>query len=407
MKSLNLILGCALAALPTFAFEKIALVDSYDFARTYDVESATGNVQVLEHVLRTGADTVLWRNCSGGLVRYHSEEEAHPFCENPLNKLRIPASRAVFGWLRLETASPDIFRSAMENCRARGVAHGVHMPYEETHGASWTLGTWNLEHPQFWGVTRRGVPFYGRTSLAYPEVLEHRLRLLDELLERGADVVYIDLMRTGGWSPAMEYVPEMRRRWHERFGDETPLLANSHDERWLELVGECQNAFFEAVRARLNATGRKVRLILGIDRVCRKSGEFNWTERAVDWRRLARMKVVDGISVMSVDVSAIDLKDPWASTRASYETVREQAAGVPVYFPIMAYNFSGRPGFPEYAKWTGLSEARVVRRLLELARDAGGAGITMEVVDYRNYSDAVCAEIARFGAKLTRGGGEW
>lgn len=388
----------AMAALPALAFEKIALVDSYDFARTYDVESATGNVQVLDHVLLTGADTVLWRNCSGGLVRYHSAEEAAPLAENPLNKLRIPASRDVFGWLRLETASPDIFRAAMENCRARGVARGVHMPYEETHGAGWTLGTWNLEHPQYWGVTRRGVPFHGRTSLAYQEVVEHRLRLLDELLERGADVVYVDLMRTGGWTPAMEYVPEMVRRWHERFGDATPPPANPRDERWLELVWECQEAFFRAVRARLDRAGRKVRLVLGIDHVCRKGGEFNWTERAVDWRRLARTKVVDAISVMSVDLSAIDVKDPWTSTRVAYETVRGEAAGVPVYFPVMAYNFPGRPGFSEYAKWTGLSEAQTVRRLLELARDSGGAGITMEVVDYRNYSQAVCAEIARFGA---------
>ena len=37
-----------------------------------------------------------------------------------------------------------------------------------------------------------------------------------------------------------------------------------------------------------------------------------------------------------------------------------------------------------------------VQRLLELARDAGGDGITMEVVDFNNYSPAVCKAIREF-----------
>ena len=43
-------------------------------------------------------------------------------------------------------------------------------------------------------------------------------------------------------------------------------------------------------------------------------------------------------------------------------------------------------------------EAEELRKLMEIARDAGAAGVTMECVDYRNYSPAVCEVIRGFGA---------
>ncbi|MBR3223320.1 MAG: hypothetical protein IKF72_13955 [Kiritimatiellae bacterium] len=44
----------------------------------------------------------------------------------------------------------------------------------------------------------------------------------------------------------------------------------------------------------------------------------------------------------------------------------------------------------------GISNEQAVQRLLELARDAGGDGITMEVVDFNNYSPAVCKSLREF-----------
>ena len=51
------------------AFERIALIDSGDFASDFDTETGTGTVQVLEFVAKTGADTMLWRAKSGGYAR--------------------------------------------------------------------------------------------------------------------------------------------------------------------------------------------------------------------------------------------------------------------------------------------------------------------------------------------------
>ena len=48
------------------AFEKIALIDSYDFAHAFDIELNSGTEKILDFVLKTGAETFLWRNQGGG-----------------------------------------------------------------------------------------------------------------------------------------------------------------------------------------------------------------------------------------------------------------------------------------------------------------------------------------------------
>lgn len=372
-----------LLSLTAGAFERLALVDGFDYANIFDTETASGNRQVLDHVLLTGANTILWRNCSGGLMRYPSAEERLPLAANSLDMRRLPDSRVPFGWLNYHLAQPDIIRDMMDECAKRGLARGIHWPYEETHWSNWTLGAWNLAHPQFWGVTANGKPWSGRTSLAFPEVRAYKLRLLDELLARGADIIYIDLFRNGGWGPQYEYVKPNIEAWRTRHGGEPP--ANVRDPRWLALVAESQHAFFRAVRARLDKQPRKVRLILGIMNA-RTDGDSVYESRAIDWRRLTDEGILDGVAVMSV---AFDLKDVWNSTRAIYRSFASVRGKVRVYFPVAAYNYS-QSGIPAYVKATGESPAQVAKHLTELAREYGD-GIVMECVDYKNYPPDVCA----------------
>ena len=149
------------------------------------------------------------------------------------------------------------------------------------------------------------------------------------------------------------------------------------------------------MRARAERTGRKVEILMAIERAG-EPHDFNYEQRAVDWRRLLREGIIDGVAVACVQP---DWNDMWGSTARIYADIVRDVRAIGsgrVFFPIMAYNFWLRPGYPEYAKRTKISEAEAVRRLLKLARDAGGDGITMEVVDASNYSPDVCKAIREF-----------
>ena len=201
--------GIAFGATVCGAFEKIAYIDSFDYPGFLETETAEGSVRILDNVLKTGATTILWRNQSGAIPRYPSAEEALPLKEPPLDKRRIPLSEPIRGWVRFDDCGTNLIQVAADECARRGVTFGIHMTTEENHGESWTLSPWNLEHPQFWCCAHGGAPWPGRCSLAYDEVLAHKLRLVDELLAMKPAMIYIDLCRAGGWGPNLEFVIPM------------------------------------------------------------------------------------------------------------------------------------------------------------------------------------------------------
>lgn len=392
--------ACSASLCAAERFESAALVDSYDFAFTrdksgkilFDTETPEGNLGVLSHVLETGATTILWRNCGGATMRYQSAEERYPLVESPLDKRRVPSSRPVFGWLRYYQTEPDIVRHILGVCRARGLGAGIHWPFEETHWASWTFGAWNFEHPQYWGVTAQGQVWSGRCSLAYPEVVAHKLRLADELLERGMEHLFIDTFRTGGWSPKYEYVDPEVARWRRRYRSEPP--ANPRDPRWCALVAETTHAYFVALGTRLKNSGRPVRLMLGVSRVKRLNDEPDdmLLARGIDWKRLVREKAIDAVVLYDV---AWDATRPFESTRDIYREVIAFCAGrCQVLCPMSAYSFTGK-GLPAYQKATGLSAEKVAGELLGIAWEEGADGVNMECVDYNNYAPGVRAEMRR------------
>ena len=90
MKGWTACVVLALAAGTTCAFEKIALVDGFDYAPEMDTETKDGMRKVLKRVLETGADTIIWRTHSGSVPRYASEVVDLLRVETPLDKRRVP-----------------------------------------------------------------------------------------------------------------------------------------------------------------------------------------------------------------------------------------------------------------------------------------------------------------------------
>ena len=365
MRTTALLAAFCLVSGPLAAFESIALVDSFDYhgKMGFDIETPEGTEMVLDHVLLTGASTVLWRNMSGALPRYPSAEEAHPVKEPPLDLRRLPLNEVDRGWVRWDFPKTNLLMHAAWAARRRGVGYGIHVPLEENHGEAWTWGTWNLEHPQYWCVPKGGVPWAGAASKTHPEVMAHKMRLMDEVLFDGVDTIFLDLLRAGCWSPAKE------------------------DPAALERVRAAAMDYIRGVRARCDATGRKIRLLIGLPHVSLgEKVDYTLTQNGVDWKALAADGTVDGLVLMAVFPRPG--RDIWQETRDVYAYMMRNRGRAKVYLPVSEYSWNH--GMAQYCAASGWPKEKVARRLVELAKEAGAAGVVYECVDYGNYTPAMC-----------------
>jgi len=369
-------------------FEVVSWVDHFDFAGPsrdgkpiFDTETSEGISLILDHVQELGTTTVVWRNCAGSTMRYQSDVTSHHH-DSLLDKRRIPDSRPIHGWVRYGEAEPDILREALSQCMERGLRPGVHWPFEETHWSVWTVGEFNLEHPQFWGETVDGQVWWGRLSLAHEEVMAHKLALVNELIDRGMEVLFIDFYRTGGWSPAYEYVQANRDLFRERHSEEAPFEAKEED--WCRLIAERETDLLTSIHRRFDEVDRDMELWVGIPEIA-PLGNQNFKRSASDWEKWLEDGIIDGLVINYVKW---DEERPWQSTRCLCQDVMRKVEGrCKVFWPVRAYDYSGY-GMPSYAKATGMSQEEIASKLMTMARKAGAAGVSLECVDYGNYSDA-------------------
>ncbi len=369
-------------------FEVAAWVDHFDFATVFDSEKAEGLSQILDHVRETGATTILWRNCGGSTMRYPSRIEAHHH-GSQLDKRRIAENRPVYGWVRYGETQPDIIAEVVRLCKQRGLRPGIHWPFEETHWAGWTIGQFNLEHPQYWGRTSLGQPWWGRVSLAYPAVIRHKLALVDELVERGVEVLFLDFSRTGGWGPSYEYVEPVVSAYREKFGEAPP--TDPKDLRWCRHVSEYVTGYLRQLHDHLQASGRPVELAVGIPGIA-PLGDEPLVRCGADWRRWVEERLVDTLVINHV---TWDRKAPLESTQAAYREVLCTVAGrCRVWCPVQQYNYSTY-GIPAYQEATGKKPEELAEALTRLAHQEGAHGISLECVDYNNYSPAVRGALRR------------
>ena len=382
---LALVLALAFAA-PAVAqqnqpFEVAAWVDHFDFYTIFDTEKSAGLAKILDHVQETGATTILWRNCGGSTMRYPSQIEAHHH-PSRLDKRRVADGRDIAGWIRYGEAEVDIVATVVEMCKQRGLKPGIHWPFEETHWAMWTVGRYNFEHPQYWARDAAGQPWWGRVSLAYEPVIEHKLALVDELVDRGIEVLFIDFWRTGGWSPAYEYVDPIVEAYRQQYGEDPP--TDARDPRWCRHVAGYVTEFLRRLRQHLKASGRSIELAVGLPQIA-SGGDEPLLRCAADWQSWIEEGLID---TLVINYITWDKEAPLESTRAAYREVLDAVDGrCRVWCPIQQYNYS-RFGLPAYEQATGKSNAELAEVLTRIAHEEGAGGISLECVDYNNYRPA-------------------
>ncbi|MBR4653850.1 MAG: hypothetical protein IKO72_10880 [Kiritimatiellae bacterium] len=373
------------------AFEKIALIDNFDFITHFDCETKEGTRQILDRVFMTGADSMAWRHQTGGVVRFPTREEPTYLLNGVVDKRRVPDNR-VHGRARLEVGETNLLAYAIAEAKKLGKGAGIHYTMEENHFAAFTFGLWNMEHPQYWTRGISGEPWAGRCSFAFPEVLDHKMRLLDELLDANPDFIYLDPWRRGAWRPGHEYVEPVLAEWKRRFGAEPPP-QDPRDQRWLEVVGSFMERYMRAIKARIAAHGGRTRFLLGLADITLADDNM-WRDYAIDWKKYAKEGLVDAVVVSNVLPGG---GDAWAETRKIYELVMARRGKADVYFHVSTYDY--HYGIPSYCRRTGEKPEVVAKKLLDLAHAVGGAGVILECVDYGNYPPAINAILQADAAK--------
>ncbi len=387
-------LACGVAAIAdSKPLEIIALVDHYDFAAVpdpahpgqyaYDTETSEGCAKILDHVLLTGAKTILWRPQAGSMLRYPTKEEGY-LSRYGMDKRRILINdKQIYSWVRYQETELNLFDYCMGLIRERGLCCGVHWPFEQNHWSPFTFGPWNQEHPQFWCLTKEGAIWQGHTSLSFPEVMEHKLRIADELLATKPEVIYMETWREGGWSPRLEYVQPMVARWRERYGDAE--LPNPQDLRWCELVAEVNHEWYRRLRERMSRLNPPPRLMVGIAYFGPGGSRDDILRvRGIDWPKMVEEHLIDGLVVMGVNW---DKQRPFESTKEIYQDIMNIVAGrCQVFFSIQGLSYDYRQDGPEsYAKVTGLPQEKCAIRMMDIIKEVGAAGIVLEVVDHENF----------------------
>ena len=389
----------ATAEVRAVGFEKLALMDSLDMAYWCDVETKEGTLRLIEDAQRPGSNGILWRDKGGGgMMRYPSNEEPAPQDECPVEKRRVPIALDVYYELRLDNLDFDVFDFVFGTCAQKRLAYGIHQTFEENHTGNSNQSGWTIAHPQFWNCAKDGVPFPAHASLAFPEVRAHKLRFAAEHVALKPQKIFLDVWRAGSWTLQYEYVKPNVDRWHALHPGEP--LPDATDERWIRLCSESTMGYLRDYGALCRSNG--VEFVVGWGTTTQNgttirrescpgdvrdiNGMLAWQQFGFDWRQLVREGTVDGIWVMNV---AYDPLRPFESTRETLAYMKADMGSAKLYFGVNWYNMR-HDGIESYATDAGVSNAEAARRLLDLAKDVGCAGIVYECVDCHCYPADVC-----------------
>ena len=398
---------CCIALSAAGALEKLALMDSLDMAYWCDVETKEGTLKLIDDCDRPHSTGILWRDKGGGgWMRYHSKEEMSPIgSEYIVDKRRVPSRMGSYWDLRLDNCGFDVFAFVFGELARRGRAYGIHQTFEENHTSNHSQSLWTLAHPQFWNCTRGALPSPGTSSLAYPEVMEHKFRFADEHLALKPQKIFLDMWRCGSWNIEHEYVKPNVDKWRKLYpGEELPVAT---DDRWIRLCSENTMKYLREYGRRCKAAG--VDFVIGLPTsgqtghaVTRKqfpgqerdlNGIFAWREYGIDWKQLAREGAIAGVWIMDVKY---DPARVWESLRETLDYVKANASGRKCYFGLNAYNMR-HESYKEYAKTAGCTNVEAVRNLMKTVTEAGYDGVVYECVDCHCYPEPdVCEELGKW-----------
>lgn len=234
------------------------------------------NLDGIKYMLETcrnfGIRRILWRAFDGGCANYPSKL-TYPVDLSSAEKLPqwdyfpLPPGGLPDRWKNIDHRRFDSIEKAIS------IGHSLDMEVytwvtinEDDHGAG-VYSKFTQAHPEYRWRRRNGNKYRSQLSFAYPEVQEYKIQLINEVLERNPDGLFLDWIRTGdirdnpqanqaGWADFGYEEPNVER-FISQYGINPEMLPET-DIRWLECRAKPLTDFMRKVRTQTSHNGKKV-----------------------------------------------------------------------------------------------------------------------------------------------------
>jgi len=361
-----------------------------DWVFEYGNWGTPGVRHIIDKCRGVGARRVYWRTHGGARAHYRSRLDtvwdgsksaelydlSQPGLRNHLARLRHFSYR---DW--------DPYRAAAEYSREVGQSlFAWYTLFEESHRHR-GVSRFATAHPEFCIRDREGVARRSKLSFAFPEVVEHKLAVLDEILGYNPDGILLDFVRQNPITPDEHGVSFEDQDNVYRYGYEAPLLERfrkatgrdpmtipNGDPEWI--AHRCQPVTDFLGRARARFPGVPVVAMIG--------DPTDYRERfGLDWQAWVRDGRIDELMLMIGpwdlgDLEVEPLRDRTTHARAVTPSSVDLTVGVYVY------NIKGR---------TQDVGATNLEKAWHTAREAGADGLVVwETTPMERWSGPVQAD---------------
>jgi hypothetical protein len=265
-----------------------AFNDAQDWWMSYGIWGNAGVERLMERYQQADIQRVYWRATQGSLCWWPSK------VGTPYHGVHLGHSPDVVGrtqaWYSekdagLEISSFDQLASAAKKASGYGVELWLYYPpfLDDDTGNGW-MGGWEKDHPEWFRVFRNKVTSNTNMSFAYPEVVEHKLGLVKELLQYDIKGVMLDCVRQhcfllpdGGVIDENlvylgGYEEPIVRAFREKTGKDPFAIPNSDDE-WIQFRADYNTEFVRRVRKLIRGTKPEVKLGAMVRAKGHKSGK--------------------------------------------------------------------------------------------------------------------------------------
>jgi hypothetical protein len=331
-----------------------------------------------------------YRFMGGGRARYNSKVlrgERERFIDKRIgHDLRDPWAKYRYGDIDIDLLDEWVKWSHFYGKKAYAV-----WCYEEGHGYPSFLASYNVEHPQFLSRFRDGTFNLSWTGLSYPEVMDYKLAIAKEVIDRGVDGFIFDFERIWGWYQARDmtyhhrglggfnkgFDPLAIAAYQAKYGVD-PRDEPEDSRRWMRFSAQYTTDLIRGIRRLCDQSGRKMDITIAVPAVAKDSFE-SIRACGCDWKTLGREGVVTHIAPIIPPEGVHGQKQTIDDVVAIMESVREQTKGnCRLIWPLTYYKRTAAG----IAQNSGLSVPDYTTRILTLMREHGDAGVNLTTVDY-------------------------